>query len=175
MIFKKLELPGAYIIDLEKRSDERGFFARGWCQNEAKAAGLHISIAQVNISFNDKKGTLRGLHYQKAPHAEIKVVRCTKGSIFDVMVDIRPNSPTFKQWFGTELNEENHRMLYVPEGFAHGYLTLEDKSEVYYLTSEFYMPDYEAGLHWNDHSINIEWPFVPQIVSDKDKNQPLLE
>ena len=172
MKFTELSLKGAFIVDLEKIEDERGFFGRLWCQNEFVQHKLNTNIVQVNMSFSKKKGTMRGLHLQKGSHAETKFIRCTRGSVFDVMVDLRPNSPTFKKWFGVELSAKNYRMIYVPEGFAHGFLTLEDNSEVYYFVTQFYNGKHEVGLRYNDPTINIEWPIPVSEITDKDKNHP---
>ena len=142
MRFSEAGLKGAYIIDLERREDHRGFFARSWCQKEFEAHGLNPRVVQVNLAFTSKKGGLRGLHYQLAPYQEAKTVRCTRGAVYDIVVDLRPDSPTYKQWVALELTVDNHRMLYVPEGCAHGYQTLVDNTEIYYQTSEFYTPDF---------------------------------
>ena len=173
MIFTETELPGAYVLDLERREDDRGFFARAWCMNELGDHGLVTRIVQANVSFNNRKGTLRGMHMQVAPHAEVKVIRATRGSVLDVIVDLRPDSPTFKRWTGVELSAANGRALYVPEGFAHGYQTLEDDTETFYLVSEFYAPDAERGLRWDDPAFGIEWPDPEHaILSDKDASWP---
>jgi dTDP-4-dehydrorhamnose 3,5-epimerase len=149
MIFTETRLKGAFIIEPEKLDDERGFFARTYCQKEFKDHGLNPVVAQCNISFNRVKGTLRGLHYQIAPYEEAKLVYCTKGAIYDVIIDLRASSLTFKKWFGVDLTAENRRMLYIPEGFAHGFQTLEDDTEVFYQMSEFYNPEYARGIRWN--------------------------
>ncbi len=175
MKFTPTKLPGVRIIDIEERRDDRGFFARGWCRKEFEAQGLTARIAQANISYSRHKGTLRGMHYQVSPHEEAKVVRCTRGAIHDVIVDLREDSPTFKQWIGVELNQDNHRMLYVPEGFAHGFMTLRDDTEVFYLVSEFYTPGAEAGLRYNDPAFGIEWPGEPAVITDKDRSWPDFE
>ncbi len=172
MLFKKTALNDAYIVDIQEISDERGFFARAWCQREFKKHGLTSNIAQANISFNRYKGTLRGLHYQLAPYEEAKLVRCTRGSIFDVMVDLRPASTTYGKWVGAELNAENHRMLLVPEGFAHGFQTLQDDTEVFYQVSEFYTPNAERGTRYDDPTFGITWPLEVSIISDKDASWP---
>lgn len=169
MRFIDTKLKEAFIIELEPKEDERGFFARSFCQEEFKAHGLNSRVVQCNISFNRKRGTLRGLHYQIAPYEEAKLVRCTRGAIYDVIIDLRPESPTFKQWIGVELTAENHRMLYVPEGFAHGFQTLEDNTEVFYQVSEFYHPESERGVRWDDPAFNIEWPLPVTVVSEKDQ------
>ena len=170
MIFTETELKGAFIIELKKLEDNRGFFARSWCQNEFEAHGLNTRIVQANVSYNKKKGTLRGMHYQKAPHEETKLVRCTRGAIYDVIIDLRPTSPTRGQWIGVELTEGNYKMLYVPENFAHGFETLEDESEVIYQVSQFYTPGAENGIRWDDLAFNIAWPIEVQVTSEKDKS-----
>jgi dTDP-4-dehydrorhamnose 3,5-epimerase len=172
MIFTETKLKGAFIIEIEKLEDERGFFGRSWCANEMKKHGINVNVLQANISFNKCKGTLRGMHYQVAPHQEAKLVRCSRGSIYDVIIDLRKNSPTFKQWIGVELTQDNYKMLYVPEDFAHGFITLEDNCEISYLMSEFYVPGAGATIRWNDPLFNIKWPFEPIVISEKDKNQP---
>ena len=172
MIFAETPLKGAYVIDLDRLADERGFFARTWCRREFEAHGLNAGLAQCNISFNYKRGTLRGMHYQVAPHAEAKLVRCTTGSIYDVIVDLRADSPTFKQWFAVELSSENRRMLYVPEGLAHGFLTLTDGAEVSYQMSEFYVPECARGVRWNDMAFDIHWPFKATLISERDRAYP---
>ncbi|MFO7904139.1 MAG: dTDP-4-dehydrorhamnose 3,5-epimerase [Pirellulaceae bacterium] len=172
MIFQQVQLAGAYVIDLERIQDQRGFFARAWCQREFEEHGLESRLVQCNLSQNHTAGTLRGMHYQVAPHKETKLVRCVKGRIFDVIVDLRPESSTRLQWFGVELSAANHRMLYVPERFAHGYQTLEPDTEVFYQVSEFYSPGSEQGLRWDDGAIGIDWPLAPSIISEKDRNYP---
>ncbi len=169
MIFTETKLPGAFVIDIERHGDARGFFARAWCEDEFAAQGLRPDFVQANVGFSTQKGTLRGLHYQAAPHQEAKLVRCTDGAVFDVMVDLRPDSPTHKQWVGVELSQENHRMLYVPEGFAHGYQSLRDQTEVFYLVSSFYAPDAEAGIRYDDPAFGIEWPLDVAAISEKDR------
>ncbi len=170
MKFTETALKGAYIIDIEPHRDERGFFARGWCANELAEHGLVSRIAQANISVNDKRGTLRGMHYQVPPHGEVKIVRCTKGALYDAIIDLRPDSPTYKEWVGVELTADNYRMLYVPENFGHGFVTLVDDTEAYYLVTEFYTPGSERGLRWNDPAIGIKWPLEPVVISEKDRN-----
>jgi dTDP-4-dehydrorhamnose 3,5-epimerase len=169
MKFVETQLKGAYIIELEPIEDERGFFARGFCVREFEEMGLNPCIVQCNVSYNKKKGTLRGMHYQKEPYAEVKTVRCFKGSIFDVIVDLRKDSSTYKKWQGFELNEDNKRMLYVPEGFAHGFITLEDESIVYYHVSEYFNPQADSGIRYNDPAFNITWPIEPVVISEKDQ------
>ena len=172
MKFQETPLKDAYLIDLEKRGDDRGFFARVFCTNEFKDHGLIESFVQVNNSSSADVGTLRGMHYQLAPHRETKVVRCIKGSLWDCIVDLRPESPTFKQWFGAELSAENRTMMYAPQGFAHGFITLQPDTEAFYFTDAFYAPDAERGLRYNDPAIGIEWPTEPKVLSDKDANWP---
>ena len=174
MKFTKTKLTSAYIIEVEEISDSRGFFARSWCQREFEEFGIKSNFVQANISFNCQKGTLRGLHYQNAPHAEAKLMRCTKGAIYDVAVDLRPDSPTFCEWVGAELTAENHRMLLVPEGFAHGFQTLEDDTEVSYQVTEFYTPKAEGGARYDDPAFGISWPLEVTVLSDKDANWPYV-
>ena len=174
MIFTETELKGAYTIDLEQKHDHRGFFARTFCAKELEAHGLKPVVAQCNLSFNHKKGTLRGMHYQTEPAAETKIVRCTKGAIYDVIIDMRPESPTYLQHFGVELTADNHRALYVPEMFAHGYQALTDGCEVMYMVGEFYTPGYEKGLRYDDPFFNIQWPIEATEMSEKDTKWPLM-
>jgi len=166
--FTETRLKGSYIIEPELIEDERGFFARSWCQNEFKEYGLNPNLVQCNISFNKKKGTLRGMHYQVAPHEEAKLVHCTKGAIYDVIIDLRSSSLTFKQWIALKLTAENYKMLYIPEVFAHGFQTLEDNTEIFYQMSESYHPECARGIRWNDPTFNIKWPVDEQIISEKD-------
>ncbi len=172
MNFQKTRLEGAWIVDLNRLEDERGFFARSFCQREFTEHGMNPHIAQCNVSYNQKKGTLRGMHLQISPSREAKVVQCTQGAIYDVMIDMRPDSPTFCESLGVVLSAENYRMLYIPEGFAHGFLTLEDHSNVFYLMSEFYAPDYARGFRWNDPAFNIAWPDTPAVISERDAGYP---
>ncbi|MEL4455490.1 dTDP-4-dehydrorhamnose 3,5-epimerase [Lutimonas vermicola] len=172
MKFTALELKGAFVIEVNKIEDQRGFFGRLWCEKEFKDHNLKTNIVQSNVSLSKKKGTLRGMHFQKGKYAETKFVRCTRGSVYDVIVDLRPDSPTFKQWCGVELTANNYKMIYVPENFAHGFLTLEDDSEVYYLVTQFYSSEHEGGIHYNDSDINIKWPIEINEISDKDNNHP---
>jgi dTDP-4-dehydrorhamnose 3,5-epimerase len=172
MLFTETKLAGAFIIDIEKREDQRGFFARSWCQHEFEACGLISRLVQMNLSFNPKQGTLRGMHYQIAPHAEAKVIRCTRGAIYDVIIDLRPSSPTYTQWIGVTLTADNYKMLYVPEQFAHGYQTLEDRTEVTYQVSQFYAPTFERGARYDDPVFGIVWPTAVRVISDKDKTWP---
>lgn len=168
MKFSETQLSGAYIIDIEPFEDDRGLFARAWCQNEFEAHGLSFAMKQANISQNRKRGTLRGLHWQRPPYPECKLLRCTRGSIYDVIVDLRRDSDTFKSWIGVELSEQNHRMLLVPEYFAHGFQTLEDNSEVFYQVTEFYTPDAERGARYDDPAFAIDWPLDVTAISEKD-------
>lgn len=175
MIFTETKLKGAYVIDISPIADERGFFSRLYCKTEFEKQGLNTHMVQANLSRNHKKGTLRGLHLQSAPFEETKLVRCTRGSIYDVIVDLRPASETFKQWIGLELTAGNYRMLYVPEGFAHGFITLEDDTEVSYQVTEFYTPLTEQGCRWDDPSFHIEWPLKPEVISEKDQQHLFYE
>ncbi|WP_071189452.1 dTDP-4-dehydrorhamnose 3,5-epimerase [Trichormus sp. NMC-1] len=175
MIFTSTNLPGAFIIDLEEKPDSRGFFARTFCAEEFAAHGLKPTVAQCNLSFNHKKGTLRGMHYQVLPAAETKLIRCTQGAIYDVIIDMRPESPTYLSHIGVELTAENRRALYVPEMFAHGYQALTDGAEVVYQVGEFYTPGYERGLRYDDPILEISWPLSATEMSEKDRNWPLLE
>ncbi len=172
MKFSETRLPGVFLIDIEPMADERGMFARAWCKDEFQKNGLNIELSQCSISFNKAKGTMRGMHYQMSPHEEIKIVRCTHGSIFDVALDLRRNSPTYKQWFGAMLSAENHRMLYIPEGLAHGLITLEANTEIFYQISKAFVPGSGAGVRWNDSAFNIDWPMMPVVISDRDANYP---
>ena len=175
MKFIETKLKGAFIIDLEFKQDHRGFFARTFCAREFDAYDIKSTVAQCNLSFNYKKGTLRGMHYQISPATETKLIRCTQGAIYDVIIDMRPNSPTYLQHIGVELTAENRRALYVPEMFAHGYQALEDRTEVIYQVSEFYTPNRERGLRYDDPSLGIEWPLPVSEISDKDTNWSLLK
>jgi len=168
MIFKETPLSGAYVIDIQAMTDSRGWFARGWCKKEFDDHGVTSRLVQANLSQNTKKGTLRGLHYQLAPHEEAKLVRCTRGSVFDVAVDLRRDSSTYCQWFGVELTDRNHRMLLVPEGFAHGFQTLTDDTEVFYQVSQYYTPGAEQGARYDDPAFEIDWPLPVDVISDKD-------
>lgn len=172
MIFRETGLGGAFIVELEKVEDERGHFARAWCVKEFEAHGISPRLVQCNISFNKKKGTLRGMHYQAPPHEEAKLVRCTRGALYDAIIDLRPCSPTFGEWTAVELSEGNGRMLYVPEGFAHGFQTLEDNTEVFYQMSEFYHPESARGVRWNDPAFGIEWPEDERTISERDAGYP---
>ena len=172
VIFIEIQLKGAYIIEPEKLEDERGFFARSWCEREFAAHNLNPRTVQCNISFNSKKGTLRGMHYQAAPRAEAKLVRCTRGAIYDVIIDLRPKSPTFKQHVAEVLTVDDHKMLYIPEGFAHGFQTLGDNAEVFYQISELHAPECARGVRWNDPAFAIEWPISAPIMLKRDRNYP---
>ena len=168
MKFIETRLKGAFIIEPERLEDERGFFARTFCQKEFEAHGLNSRMVQCNISYNKHKGTLRGMHYQAAPMAEAKLVSCTRGAIYDVIIDLRPESPTYCQWLAEELNAENRMMMYVPEGFAHGFQTLEDDTEVFYQMSEFYSPEHARGVRWDDPAFGIKWALYNPIISIRD-------
>ena len=170
MFFRETKLPGAFVIELQKHEDERGFFARSWCHKEFEAHGLNPRMVQCNVSFNKVKGTLRGMHYQVPPCAEAKLVRCTRGAIYDVIVDLRRESSTYKQHFSEVLSSNNHKALFIPEGFAHGFQTLEDNSEVFYQMSEFYSPEHQRGLRYNDPAFEISWPIEATVISDRDRN-----
>jgi len=172
MIFSQTELAGAYVIDLERRGDERGFFARSWCHREFAAHGLNLGIAQINVAFSQRRGTLRGLHFQLAPHQEAKVVRCTMGALLDVILDLRPESRTYKRSVGVELTADNRRMVYVPEGCAHGYQTLVDSTEMYYQTSAFYAPEVARGIRYDDPAFRIAWPLPVTSISEADRSWP---
>lgn len=174
MIFQETALEGAYIIDLKPFTDDRGLFARTFCQREFAKIGHHKAFVQFNHSRSNYKGTLRGMHFQKPPSAEIKLIRCIRGSVFDVIVDLRPSSPTFLQYVAVELSEQNMRMMYVPEGFAHGFQTLEDYTELIYHHTAFYAPNHDGGMRYNDPRVNIQWPLTVTSISEKDKNYPLL-
>ncbi len=169
MIFIETKLKGSYIIELEPIKDERGFFARSFCQKEFEEHGLNLHIAQCNVSYNKKKGTLRGMHYQVAPHEEVKLVSCIRGKIFDVIIDLRTASPTYCEWFAVDLSAEDYKMLYIPKSFAHGFQTLKDNTVVFYQMSEFYYPECARGVRWNDPAFGIEWPLPNPIISRKDR------
>lgn len=168
MIFKETKLSGAFIIELEKIVDDRGFFARTWDNKEFEEHDLNTKLVQCNISFNKKKGTLRGMHYQIPPYEEAKLVCCIKGKIYDVIIDLRPHSKTYKNWLAVELAVDNNKMIFVPEGFAHGFQTLEDNTKVFYQMSQFYNQEASRGIRWNDESFDIKWPIKPSIISEKD-------
>jgi dTDP-4-dehydrorhamnose 3,5-epimerase len=171
MIFSATPIPGTYLIDLEKRGDERGFFARAFCATEFIAHGLISQFVQANNSFSAREGTLRGMHYQLAPKAETKLIRCIQGALYDVVLDLRRGSATFGGSFGVELTAENRRMIYVPKGLAHGFITLTDETEAFYFVDEFYAPECERGVRWNDPRFNLSWPIAPAVLSDKDAAQ----
>ena len=168
MIFNETKLKNAFIIEIERSEDERGFFARAWDNKKFEEHDLNSKLVQCNISFNKKKGTLRGMHYQLPPYAESKLIRCTKGKIFDVIIDMRTRSETFTKWISVELSDINHKMIYVPEGFAHGFQTLEDNTEVFYQVTKEYSPSHEGGLRWDDSVFGIKWPLDQKIISEKD-------
>lgn len=174
MIFTETVLQGAYVVDIDPREDERGYFARSFCREEFAGHGLSTEIAQCNVSFNHRKGTLRGMHYQIPPKSEAKLVRCTRGAVHDVIVDLRDGSPTWGRWIAENLSENNSRMLYIPEGFAHGFQTLEDDSEVFYQMFASYSPAHARGVRWDDPVLRIDWPLPELIVSEKDRAFPLL-
>jgi dTDP-4-dehydrorhamnose 3,5-epimerase len=174
VLFTETKLKGAYTIDVNFIKDERGFFGRSYCEHEFTAYGLNTRIVQTNISYNKVKGTLRGMHMQQSPFEETKLVRCTKGAIYDVIIDMREDSSTYRQWIGIELTAESFRMLYVPEGFAHGFITLEDNSDVTYQVTQFYTPGSEKGFRWDDPAFGIDWPISPVVISEKDKSHPFL-
>ena len=173
MIFVETNLKGAFIIEPERMEDHRGFFARIWCKKEFEAHGLNPHFVQINLSFNESRGTIRGLHYQIAPHEEAKLFRCTKGATFDVIIDLRPDSTTFMDWVGVELTADNRKMLYVPENCAHGYQTLTDNTEIFYQVSQFYAPESERGARWHDPMFGIKWPERNCLmISEKDNKWP---
>jgi dTDP-4-dehydrorhamnose 3,5-epimerase len=168
MIFTKTPIDGAIIIDVEKIEDDRGFFARSWDKKVFEKNGLNSNLLQCNISFNKKKGTVRGMHYQAHPYEEAKLVRCTRGSAFEVIIDIRSKSNSYKKWFGIELSDDNHKMLYVPEGVALGFQTLENDTELFYQMSQEYMPEFARGIRWDDPTFKISWPYKVTVISDRD-------
>lgn len=170
MIFQEAKLKGAYIIEPERLEDERGFFARTFCQKEFEKQGLNFRIVQSSISFNKKNATLRGMHYQAAPYEEVKIVSCVRGAMYDVIIDLRPHSSTYLQWLAVELSGLNHKMLYIPKGFAHGFQTLADDTVVLYQMSEFYHPESAHGVRWNDPTFGIKWPLSNSVISEKDMN-----
>ena len=175
MIFTPTKLTGSYVIDVNSYADERGWFARFYCKNEFKEIGYNKEWVQLNHSVTNKKGTIRGMHYQKRPYSEIKMIKCITGSVFDVIIDLRESSSSFLKWFGITLSAENKKMLYIPEGFAHGFQCLEDKCELIYHHSEFYTPEAEAAIRYDDPKINIQWPLPATILSSKDKNHSYLD
>jgi dTDP-4-dehydrorhamnose 3,5-epimerase len=169
MIFRPTPVRDAFIVELEKHGDERGFFARVYCEREFERAGLDARFVQVNNSLSARKGTLRGMHYQLAPHEESKLVRCIRGALFDVVLDLRPQSPTFGKWFGAELSADNRNMMFVPRGCAHGFLTLQDDTEAFYFAGDFYQPAAERGVRWDDPRFSIKWPGQPVVISERDR------
>jgi dTDP-4-dehydrorhamnose 3,5-epimerase len=175
MIFKESPLSGAYVVELERLTDERGFFARSYCADEFAERGLGPELRQCSVSYNARKATLRGLHHQCAPHEEHKLVRCTAGAVFDVIVDIRDSSPTYRQWFGAELSCVNRRSIFTPPGFAHGFISLTDDAEVYYMISVAHAPQSSRGFRWNDPAFAIAWPLLPTVISARDAAYPLLD
>ena len=181
MIFKETKLKGAYIIELEPIEDNRGSFGRSFCQKEFEFHEIPMNLVQCHISYNKKKGTLRGMHYQAAPYEEAKLVRCARGSIYDVIIDLRPDSATYCQWTAVELAayrsqlSSHHKMLYIPKGFAHGFITFSDQAEIFYQMSEFYSPDHARGVRWNDPAFDIRWPVAVQVISERDNNYPNFE
>lgn len=175
MQFLTTTLPGVFEIRIEPHCDERGFFARTWCQSEFEEHGINPRLVQCNVSFNQRKGTLRGMHFQASPHAEAKLVRCTRGSAYDVVLDLRPGSPSYRQWVGVTLTAENRNMMYVPEGCAHGFITLEDGTEVFYQMSEFYDAPSARGVRWNDPAFGIIWPIETAVISERDASYPDFE
>jgi dTDP-4-dehydrorhamnose 3,5-epimerase len=172
MKFIPTPIQGAFLVDIEPRGDERGMFARTFCEREFGAMGLETHFAQANASFSRDRGTLRGMHYQLADAAEAKLVRCVRGALWDVVLDLRTGSPSFGQWFGEDLTQENRRAMYVPKGVAHGFITLEDASEAAYMASAFYSPELERGVRWDDSRFGIAWPLAPQVISERDKGHP---
>jgi dTDP-4-dehydrorhamnose 3,5-epimerase len=172
LLFTETKLKGAFLIEPERYEDERGFFARNWSRREFESQGISARLAECNISFNKRKGTLRGMHYQAAPHAQAKVVRCTMGAVFDCILDLRPDSRTFKQWFGSELTAQNRLMLFIPEGFAHGFQTLQDETEIFYQMSDYYVAESSRGVRWNDPAFGIVWPPDQRIIIERDQSYP---
>ena len=174
MQFTPSRIPGAWVIDITPVRDQRGLFAMTWLPEEFRKHGIEPALAQCNLAFNDKRGTLRGMHFQKGRHAQAKIVRATRGALLDVIVDLRPESPTYRQCDAVELTADNRRMFYMPEGIAHGYLTLTDDVEAYYHASAPWAPEAESGVRWNDPALKISWPFEPVVISEKDRNWPLI-
>jgi dTDP-4-dehydrorhamnose 3,5-epimerase len=172
LIFTETELPGAFLIEPEMHEDDRGFFARTFCRQEFEERGLNPRVVQCNVSFNKRKGSLRGMHFQTSPYAEAKLVRCTAGSIYDVIIDLRPSSPAFKKHLGVELSARNRKMLYIPEDFAHGFQTLEDDTEVFYQMSQYYSPEHSRGVRWDDPAFGISWPPGERIIIERDRTYP---
>lgn len=174
MRFLECEVEGGRLIEMEPRRDDRGHFARMWCEQELRSAGLDAALSQVNVAYSPRAGTLRGLHYQRDPHAEVKIVRCVRGAVFDVMVDLRPQSPTYLRWFGAELRGDGLRMMYVPKGCAHGFLSLTDESEVIYFASTTYAPTAATGIRYDDPAIGIRWPADVKVISEADRGWPAV-
>ena len=172
MIFTAAKLSGAYVIEPKLYEDERGFLAQSWSAHRIAELGLNPNVAECNVSFSKRKGTLRGMHFQSAPHAQAKLVRCTSGALYDVIIDLRRESCTFKQWIGVELDADNHRMLYVPEGFAHGFQTLQDNTEIFYQMSDVYAPEYAGGVRWDDPAFGIDWPADDRTIIERDRSYP---
>jgi dTDP-4-dehydrorhamnose 3,5-epimerase len=172
MKFLPLQMSGAFVVEPEFHSDDRGFFARTFCAKEFAAHGLNASLSQCSLSFNTRKGTLRGMHYQLKPHEEAKLVRCTMGEIYDVIIDLRPTSRMFRKWAGVTLSADSRKAIYIPEGFAHGFLTLSDNVEVFYHMAEFFYPECAAGVRWNDPAFKIDWPESVKVISERDNNYP---
>jgi dTDP-4-dehydrorhamnose 3,5-epimerase len=172
LIFKPTELPGAFVIEPQRHSDLRGHFARTYCEKEFADRGLESRVSQCSVSFNRRKGTLRGMHYQAAPFEEVKVVRCNCGSIYDVIIDLRSDSPAYQKWFAVQLDEENGKMLYIPRGFAHGFQTLANNTEVFYQMSQVFSPEHARGVRWNDPAFSIAWPEDERIILERDRNYP---
>ena len=172
MTFNETVITGVFEISIQAIRDERGFFARSWCRSEFEQHGLESALVQCNISFNARKGTLRGMHFQAAPFAEAKLVRCTRGAVYDVVLDLRPESPTFKSWIAVTLTAENRNMVYIPKGCAHGFLTLQDETEVFYQMSEYYNAASARGVRWDDPAFGIAWPDRIEVISDRDRNYP---
>jgi len=175
MRFHEREIPGVFVIEPEIIADDRGFFACSWLPAEFEEHGLNARLLQCNISFNKARGTLRGMHFQNKPHQEVKLVRCTRGAIYDVAIDLRPDSPTRYRWVATELTSDNHSMLYIPEGFAHGYQTLTDCTEIFYQISEQYHPQSASGVRWDDPAFKIKWPLPVTVIAERDASYPLLD
>lgn len=174
MIFKETKIEGLYVIEPELKADQRGFFARTFCKDELSKVGIEFDVAQVNVSFNREKGTLRGMHFQENPKAESKIVQCLKGAVYDVVIDLRKGSKTYGQWIAEELTQNNKKMLLVPKGLAQGFQTLTDECQLQYFMSEFYSPEHQSGVRWDDPFFNIAWPIKNPILSEKDKNWPLI-
>jgi len=175
VLFTPTKIADVYVIDVERRQDERGYFGRMWCEREMAAHGLSTRVAQTNVAVSLRAGTLRGMHYQREPFAEVKIIRCARGAVYDVIVDLRPASATYLQWVGVELTAENGRMLYAPEGCAHGYVTLRDDTELSYSTSQFYAPEAANGVRFNDPAFNIQWPVAVSVISAQDRNWPTFK